>query len=113
MKRAAAAVALGASLLSAGGCGRGETAGAGDDPMRALYSRHCAACHAPDGAGAQVGALRVPSLKEGRVLEYTDQQLFEQIYNGRGSMPPFKYTLTDEQMRALARFVREDIQGRK
>ncbi|HWS54981.1 MAG TPA: cytochrome c [Pyrinomonadaceae bacterium] len=96
--------------MSAVGCGRG---GAGESPTRSLYRRNCAACHGPDGAGAQVGALTVPSLKQGRALEYTDQQLFEQIFHGRGGMPPFKYTLTDEQMRALARFVREDIQGRR
>jgi mono/diheme cytochrome c family protein len=113
VRRAAAGVALAASLLAAGGCGRGGTAGAGEDPSRALYRRHCAACHGPDGAGGQVGQVNVPSLKEGRVVEYTDQQLFEQIYHGRGAMPPFKYTLTDEQISTLARFVREDIQGRR
>lgn len=105
---AAAAAAL---LLLAAGCGPGG-ADAGD-PTRTLYRRHCAACHGPDGAGGQVGQLHVPSLREGRAHGYTEQQLFEQIYAGRGGMPPFKYTLTDEQMRALARFVREEIQGRR
>lgn len=110
----AAATFVAASLLFAGGCGgRRETAAADADPTRTLFRRHCAACHGPDGAGGQVGTLRVPSLKEGRALEYTQQQLFEQISKGRGGMPPFSYTLTDEQIDELARFVREEIQGRR
>lgn len=106
-------LAAAATLLSAGGCGRSETAATDSDPTRTLYRRHCAACHGPDGAGGQVGTLRVPSLREGRALEYDDRQLFEQISKGRGGMPPFHYTLTDEQIATLARFVREEIQGRK
>ena len=109
---ALACAALAASFLL-GGCGRRETAAADADPTRALYRRHCAACHGPDGAGGQVGTLRVPSLREGRALGHTDRQLFEQIYKGKGGMPPFSHTLTDEQISALARFVREDIQGRR
>ncbi|MDQ3803124.1 MAG: cytochrome c [Acidobacteriota bacterium] len=111
-RAALVSAAVAASLLLAG-CGRRETAAADADPTRNLYRRHCAACHGPDGAGGQVGALRVPSLKEKAALAYTDEQLFEQIYKGRGGMPPFHYTLTDEQIRQLARFVREDIQGRR
>ncbi len=102
------------ALLFAGGCG--GTAGspaAGEGRAPTLFRRHCAACHGPDGTGGQVGALNVPSLRERPAADYTDQQLFEQIYKGRGGMPPFSYTLTDEEIRLLARFVREEIQGRK
>jgi mono/diheme cytochrome c family protein len=102
------------AVLLAAGCGGGRPGASADgDPRRALYNRQCAACHGPDGRGGQVGQQRVPSLKEGRALAYTDRQLFEQISEGRGAMPPFKYTLTDEQINTLARFLREEIQGRK
>jgi mono/diheme cytochrome c family protein len=106
-------VGAAAALLFLAACGGRREAAADSDPTRTLFRRHCAACHGPDGQGGQVGQLRVPSLKEGRALTYTDQQFFQQISEGRANMPPFKYTLTDEQMRALARFVREEIQGRK
>lgn len=104
-----------AVLIFAGACGgtKGRPT-AGEGPARTLFRRHCAACHGPDGSGGQVGTLSVPSLREPHALQYTDQQLFEQISKGspRG-MPAFSYTLTDEEMRLLARFVREEIQGRK
>jgi cytochrome c oxidase cbb3-type subunit 3 len=112
--RAAFVCAALASLVFAGGCGgtRGGPA-AGEGPAHTLFRRHCAACHGPDGTGGQVGTLNVPSLRAQPAAEYTDQQLFEQIYKGRGGMPPFSYTLTDEEIRLLARFVREEIQGRR
>lgn len=105
------AVALAAALLAASACGGPQAADS--DPRRALYRRHCAACHGPDGQGGLAGAVRVPSLKEGPALSYNDLQLAEQIANGKGVMPPFKLTLTDTQIATLARFVREEIQGRK
>ena len=112
--RVARAAAL-AALVWAGGCGGthgGSTANEG--PGRTLFRRHCVTCHGPEGAGAQVGTLRVPSLREMPAAGYTDQQLFEQIYKGSSrGMPPFSYTLTDEEIRLLARFVREEIQRRK
>lgn len=102
-------------LLAALCAGCGAPAGtAGESPARTLYRRHCAACHGPDGAGGQVGTLTVPTLREGHAAGYTDQRLYEQIYKGSSrGMPAFSYTLTDEQMRLLARFVRQEIQGRK
>jgi len=108
-------VVVSATGLWAAGCGgAGGTSAADESPVRTLYRRHCAACHGPDGEGGQVGTLNVPSLRDRRALEYNDQQLFDQIYKGSGrGMPPFSYTLTDEQIRLLARFVREEIQGRK
>jgi cytochrome c oxidase cbb3-type subunit III len=108
------AAALAALVLCAG-CGAPSGPAAGvESPGHSLFRRHCASCHAPDGAGGEVGSLRVPSLREGRPLQYTDRQLFEQISKGSSrGMPPFSYTLTDEQMRLLARFVREEIQGRR
>lgn len=40
---------------------------------------------------------------------YTDDQLFDRIYSGTGNMPPFKNSLTEEQINLLLRFIREEI----
>jgi mono/diheme cytochrome c family protein len=114
-RRAAFACVALAALVGAAGCGaKGGGPAAGESPARTLFRRHCAACHGPDGTGGQVGALSVPSLRDKPAAERTDQQLFDQIYKGSArGMPPFSYTLTDEEIRTLARFVREEIQGRK
>jgi mono/diheme cytochrome c family protein len=82
----------------------GETA-------RELFARNCAACHGQAGEGKQVGTLQVPTLREGRAAQDTDARLLSQIHDGGNGMPPFKFTLTDEQIQDLLRYVREEIQG--
>jgi len=83
------------------------------DAARELYARNCAACHGPAGEGKQVGTLRVPPLREGRAVEDPDARLLSQIHDGGNGMPPFKFTLTDDEIQSLLRFVREEIQKKQ
>ena len=101
-------VALAASACSPR---EGKTAQVAD-PTRELFQRNCAACHGHEGEGRQIGTLTVPSLREGRAATDTDARLLTQIHDGGNGMPPFKYSLTDEQIADLLRFVREGLQGR-
>lgn len=103
-----------ATLSIAAACStHGEApADAHADPTRALFQRNCAMCHGHEGEGQQVGTLSVPALREGKPATDPDERLFAQISNGGNGMPPFKYSLTDEQIQDLMRFVREEIQHR-
>ena len=111
----AAVFAALACLTSA--CATGDGASAAkrtkDGDTRELYARNCAVCHGPAGEGKQVGTLRVPPLREGRAAQDTDAQLLKQIHDGGNGMPPFKFTLTDDEIQALLRFVREEVQKKK
>ena len=110
--RLAAAAAVGLALAATACATRdGESARAAN-PARELFQRNCAACHGHEGEGRQIGTLKVPSLREGRAAMDTDERLSAQIHDGGNGMPPFKNSLTDEQIGELLRFVREDIQGR-
>ena len=84
-----------------------------EDITRELYARNCAACHGLTGEGKQVGTLQVPALRTGRAVEDPDARLLTQIHDGGNGMPPFKFTLTDEQIQDLLRFVREEIQKKR
>jgi mono/diheme cytochrome c family protein len=90
----------------------GDKAATAADPSRELFERNCAVCHGKEGEGREVGTLKVPSLREGRAAADPDERLLAQIRDGGNGMPPFKYTLTDEQIDDLLRFVRERLQGR-
>ena len=99
--------------LAAAACAtRDTTTAKAADPTRELFQRNCAACHGHEGEGRQIGTLKVPALREGRPASDPDERLFAQIQDGGNGMPPFKYSLTDEQIRDLVRFVREGLQGR-
>lgn len=78
---------------------------------RALFVRNCAICHGPNGEGKQIGNLTVPNLRTGRALTDADERLMQQIHNGGNGMPPFKYTLTDDEIQDLVRFIRQDLQA--
>ena len=106
-------LALAAALAFASCSARaGKKARAADDPARQLFQRNCAMCHGASGEGKQIGTLKVPSLHEGRAATDTDERLSQQVHDGGNGMPPFKFTLTDDQIHDLIRFVREEMQGR-
>ena len=70
------------------------------------YRTKCAMCHGPDGAGSAVGkSMNVPDLRSS-VVQNTDAELAQIISNGKGGMPAFKSSLSDDQMHALVTYVR-------
>jgi mono/diheme cytochrome c family protein len=93
-------------------CGKDSTAGR-KRAERDLFLRNCATCHGMDGEGKALGSLRAPSLKREDALRQTDEQLFQWIYKGSSNMPSFKLSLTEEEIKVLVRFIREEIQSQK
>jgi mono/diheme cytochrome c family protein len=86
---------------SQGQGGESETEGA--DGAAIFASAGCSACHtlAAANASGTVG----PNLDETRP---TKELAVDRITNGRGAMPPFKDSLTAEQIDAVATFVAEN-----
>ena len=85
-------------LLLAAGCGANGEESGGGPPFRRL----CAGCHGEGAAGTERG----PGLVNSRSLRFrTEKQIQDLIRGGtRGGMPAFP--LPDEQLAALARWVR-------
>lgn len=110
-------LALAAALLCAcSACATGDVSAvkrSKASDTRELFVRNCAVCHGQAGEGKQVGTLQVPPLREGRAVQDPDARLLTQIHDGGNGMPPFKYTLTDDEIQQLLRFVREEIQKKQ
>jgi len=82
-----------------------DTPGAQDGA--AAFKTKCVACHGPDGAGTAVGkSLKAPDLRSEAVQKQSDADLATFIANGKGNMPSFKSSTSDEQIRALVMHVR-------
>jgi cbb3-type cytochrome c oxidase subunit III len=77
-----------------------STGGGGGDDPQAIFTTNCGSCHVLEKAGTS-GTVG-PNLDQSQV---TVAQAAEQIRNGGGGMPAFGNRLTDEQIRALARYV--------
>ena len=73
----------------------------------AAFRSKCAVCHGPDGAGSEVGkSMNVPDLRSPAVQKLPDAQLGQIISDGKGGMPSFKGSLSEEQIHALVAHVR-------
>jgi Cu/Ag efflux protein CusF len=72
-----------------------------------IYKTNCAECHAGTGEGASKGI----SLLKGHALKHSESEYVEQVTNGEGKkMPAFKDKLSAEQIAAVVKFVREELQ---
>jgi cytochrome c6 len=73
----------------------------------ATYRTKCAMCHGPDGSGSAVGkSMKVPDLRSPEVQKLSDAQLAQAISDGKGGMPPFKSSLTEDQIHSMVSYVR-------
>jgi mono/diheme cytochrome c family protein len=102
-------VALLAVLVCLGAAVAGTPARAAEqDAAEQSFQVHCAMCHGPDGRGDTVigKSAGIPDLHSPAVQQQSDEALAEFIANGKGVMPPFKNSLSSEQIHALVEHVR-------
>jgi mono/diheme cytochrome c family protein len=73
----------------------------------ATFRTKCAMCHGPDGSGSAVGkSMNVPDLRSPVVQKLPDAQLDQIISDGKGGMPSFKSSLSEDQVHSLVAYVR-------
>ncbi len=74
-----------------------------------LFDTNCAKCHGPDGSGGTVvgKAVGAKDLRAAEAKKMTDAEIYTQIDQGKGNMPPFGGTLNKAQIDSLIPIVRE------
>ena len=83
---------------------------------QALYKKNCAACHRDEGTGGKVTiegkTLNPDNLTTDRKKAAPDDKFHAWIANGHEEegMPAFKEKLTDEQITAIVKYIRTDLQ---
>jgi len=71
------------------------------------FRTKCAMCHGQDGGGSEVGkSMNVPDLRAPEVQKLPDTELAQIISNGKGGMPSFKNSLTEQQIQGLVAHIR-------
>lgn len=102
------------ALVSCQGSARRDAPATGElAEARAIFQRECAVCHGTTGEGSPMMTQMVAgiNLKSPRARALSDEQMRQQIANGKGAMPPFAGRLTPEQINALVKYIRQEIQG--
>ena len=75
----------------------------------AIFKANCAKCHGNKGEGTRKGI----SFLEGHALEHPVEDFIDQVINGEeDKMPSFKDKLSDKEIKAVVRYVREVLQKR-
>ncbi|HOK51139.1 MAG TPA: cytochrome c [Bacteroidales bacterium] len=83
-----------------------------DEQMRKkgedIFKRSCASCHGMPGQGNNIRSLVPipPDLAEKKVQQQSDGAIFYKITVGRGAMPSFKNSLTEQERWQVVAFLR-------
>ena len=111
------AVILGAAIAIsvAGFTSRAAAKPAADDTAgEQTFKSNCVVCHGADGTGSPTGkALKAPDLHSDAVQKTTAAQMEAQVSDGKNNMPPFKSTLSKEQIQGVVAYVRSAFGPKK
>ena len=78
-----------------------------------LFRQNCALCHGAEAEGRQMDGRVIPSLRRGETAQKSEQEIYNQIYNGGNGMLPFKGQLSENEIRRMVKFVKRDLQSEK
>ncbi len=77
-----------------------------------LFRQNCAICHGQEANGKEIDGKLIPSLRYGDAATKSEEEIYQQIKEGKLPMPAFKNQLTEDEIRKMVRFVRHDLQGK-
>jgi len=93
---------------------RASASPAPDDAGAQVFKTNCVVCHGADGTGSPTGkALKAPDLNSEAVQKLTVAQMVTQVSDGKNNMPPFKSTLSKDQINAVVEYVRATFGKKK
>jgi cytochrome c6 len=72
------------------------------------YKTKCAACHAADGSGSEVGKkLGTHGFHSSQVQSQSDADLTQIIAKGKNKMPAYEKSLKPDEIKGLVAYMRE------
>ena len=101
---------------SSGGGGGGSNSAAtaiaaltGDQTNgKSIYGNQCASCHAADGSGGVGSSLIAPPKSS-----LSAEAMIVSLLDGKGNMPSFSSSLTEQQMADVIAYVRGNLKAGK
>ena len=73
-----------------------------------LYKTKCQGCHGADGHASVIGKkLGARDFQDPEVAKMPEADLAKIMSDGKNKMPAYKGKLTDDQIKALAKYIKE------
>jgi mono/diheme cytochrome c family protein len=74
-----------------------------------VFKAKCAPCHGADGSGntAMGKKLNVRDMRSAEVQSKSDAQLYSLIAKGKGKMPGYEKSLSQQQIQQLVAYIRQ------
>ena len=81
---------------------------AADQKADDLFQARCQGCHGPDGRASLVGKkMGAKDFQDPAVIKMSRIEIQKVIAEGKNKMPPYKGKLTDDEIKALAKYIKE------
>jgi cytochrome c6 len=107
-----AAVAV--TVAGVGSRAAAKPAAPADAPGADVFKTNCVVCHGADGTGSPTGkALQAPDLHSDAVQKLTVAEMVTQVSDGKNNMPPFKNSLSKDEIAAVVTYVRTTFGKKK
>ena len=79
-----------------------------ENPGEAVFKKNCVMCHGADGTaktkmGQKLGAA---DLSSNDIQSLSDDAIAQTVRNGKGKMPAFGKTLSDDEVNQVVQYVR-------
>ena len=73
-----------------------------------VFKKNCVMCHGADGKGTTKMGLKLgaANLTSNDIQSLSDEALAQTIRNGKGKMPPFGKSLSDDEINEVVKYVR-------
>ena len=89
-------------------CVLSVTLSAADPSAAELYKSKCQSCHGPDGKATTIGKkLGARDFQDPDVAKMSEEELAKITTDGKNKMPAYKGKLKDDQIKALARYIKD------
>ena len=78
-----------------------------------IFRQNCAICHGQEANGKEMDGKLIPSLRYGEAEKLSEEQIYQQISNGKLPMPSFRNQLSDKEIWLMVKFIKRDLQGKE
>ncbi len=76
-----------------------------------IFRQNCAICHGAEAEGKEMDGVLIPSLRRAETAQKSEIEIYNQIANGGNGMLPFRGQLSENEIRRMAKFIKQDLQS--